>query len=123
MRWKNKKGEFMKILMLILKHVEYMDTIIHELAEAGVRGGTILDGTGMASSLADMDDLPIFGVLRHLIDNDDAKEKSKVMLFVLEDSEVIKARGIIKKIIGDINKPNTGIMFSIPVTDVEGFGE
>lgn len=112
----------MKILMLILKHVEDANTIIHELADAGVRGGTILDGTGMANALLDMEDLPMFGMLRHLLDSDE-KEKSKVMMFVLEDEEVVKARKIIRKIIGDLNKPNTGIMFSIPVEDVEGFGE
>lgn len=112
----------MKILMVILKHVEYTDRIIHQLAEAGVRGGTILDGTGMASALLDMDDLPIFGMLRHLLEEEE-REKSKVMMFVLENDEVIRARKIIKEVIGDLNKPNTGIMFSIPVEDVEGFGE
>lgn len=112
----------MKILMLILKHVEYTNTIIHELAEAGVRGGTTLEGTGMANALLDMEDLPMFGMLRHLLESGE-KEKSKVMMFVLEDAEVTRARAIIKKVIGDLNKPNTGIMFSIPVEDVEGFGE
>lgn len=112
----------MKALILILKHIEHTNTIIHQLAEAGVRGGTILDGTGMADALLDMEDLPIFGMLRHLLENED-KEKVHVMMFVLEDQETIKVRKIIKGIIGDFNKPNTGIMFSIPIEDVEGFGE
>lgn len=112
----------MKALVLILKHVEYTDEIIHNLAESGVRGGTILDGTGMASSLMDMEDLPIFGMLRHLINPED-KEPSKLMLFVLEDDQINKTQKIIREIIGGFNKPNTGIMFAIPITDVEGFGE
>lgn len=112
----------MKILMLILKQVEHTEEIIHKLAESGVRGGTILDATGMANSLLDMEDLPIFGMLRHMLDSGE-KEKSKVMMFVLEDKAVGDAKQVIKKIIGDFTKPNTGIMFSIPITDVEGFGE
>lgn len=112
----------MKILMLILKQVEYSETIIQQLAESGVRGGTILEGTGMANTLLDMEDLPVFGMLRHMLDSGE-KERSKVMMFVLENSKVDEARGIIRGIIGDFNAPNTGIMFAIPITDVEGCGE
>lgn len=112
----------MKALTLILKHIEYTDEIIHRLAEEGVRGGTIIDGTGMASSLINMEDLPIFGMLRHLIDNDD-KDPCKVMIFVLKDEEVANVKKVIKEVIGELNKPNSGIMFAMPITDVEGFGE
>ncbi len=108
--------------MLILKKVEHTEEIIHKLAESGVRGGTILEATGMANTLLDMEDLPIFGMLRHMLDSGE-KEKSKVMMFVLEDQAVGSAKEVIKNIIGDFTKPNTGIMFSIPITDVEGFGE
>ncbi len=112
----------MKALTLILKHVEYTDEIIHKLAEEGVKGGTILDGTGMASTLMNMEDLPIFGMLRHMIDSDD-KDPCKVMIFVLEDEEVDNIKKVIREIIGGFNKPNSGIMFAMPITDVEGFGE
>lgn len=108
--------------MLILKQVEHTEEIIQKLAESGVRGGTILEATGMANSLLDMEDLPIFGMLRHMLDSGE-KEKAKVMMFVLKDGEVNPAKQVIKQIIGDFSKPNTGIMFSIPITDVEGFGE
>lgn len=112
----------MKALTLILKHVEYTDEIIHKLAEEGVRGGTILDGTGMASSLMNMEDLPIFGMLRHIMHTGD-KDPCKVMIFVLQDENVDRIQKVIREIIGGLNKPNTGIMFAIPITDVEGFGE
>ena len=125
----NKLGDWrkvesvMKVLTLILKHVEYTDEIVQKLAESGVRGGTIVDGTGMASSLRHhMDELPIFGMLRHIIENDE-KDPVKVMIFVLEDHQVEQTKDIIKKITGELNKPNTGIMFAIPITDVEGLGE
>ena len=112
----------MKVLMLILKHVNLTNEIIQRLAESGVKGGTILDGTGMANALLNMEDLPMFGMLRHILEDGD-KEEAKVMMFVLSEDEETKAREVIREIIGDFNKPNTGIMFSIPITDVEGFGE
>jgi nitrogen regulatory protein PII len=114
--------ENMQLLMLILKKVELIDELIKKLAESGVKGGTILDGTGMAKTLVDMDDLPMFGMLRHILTDED-KERSKVLMFVLKDEQVMTTRETIKKVIGDLNVPNTGIMFSIPITYVEGLGE
>lgn len=112
----------MQLLILILKKVELTDQIMQELAKVGVTGGTILDGTGMAKSLADMDELPMFGMLRHLMEEGSANSKSKVLMFVLRDEEMIKARVAIKEAI-DFRDPNTGIIFSVPITYVEGLGE
>lgn len=112
----------MQLLVLILKKVELVEIIIKQLAESGVTGGTIVDGTGMASELANIEDLPIFGLLRNML-TDNQKETCKVMMFVLKDELVISTRSIIKDVIGDFSEPNTGIMFSIPTTFVEGLGE
>lgn len=112
----------MQLLVLILKKVELMEEIIKKLAEVGIKGGTILEGTGMAKELANMEDLPIFGLLRKILE-DEEKASSKVMLFVLKDEQVMTVRGTIKSVVGDFNVPNTGIMFSIPITYVEGLGE
>lgn len=112
----------MQLLILILKKYELMEELLKELANGGVKGATILDGTGMGEALVDMEDLPMFGILRSML-KDKEREMSKVMLFVLKDEQVIQTRNIIKTVIGDIAVPNTGIMFSIPITYVEGFGE
>jgi len=112
----------MQLLVLILKKIEFQAEIMKQLAEAGVKGGTVLEGTGMAKTLANLEDIPIVGMLRRVL-SDEENEICKVMMFVLKDKQVMPTRKIIKKIIGDFDAPNTGIMFSIPITDVEGFGE
>lgn len=112
----------MQLLILILKKVELMEELLKQLANGGVKGATILDGTGMAEALVNMEDLPMFGVLRRII-TDDEKEISKVMMLVLKDEQVVHTRNVIKTVIGDLKAPNTGIMFSIPLTYVEGLGE
>jgi hypothetical protein len=96
-----------------------MDDIIKQLAEAGVKGGTILDGTGMAKSLVNMEELPIFDMLKALL-ADEEKEACKVMLFVLKQDQVQDAKTAIKEVIGDLTAPNTGIMFTVPIDDIEG---
>lgn len=112
----------MQLLVLILKKVELLDPLLKELAAGGVRGGTIVEGTGMAEALVNMEDLPMFGVLRRIL-QDEEKEISKMLFFVCKDDEMIMTRDIIKRVIGDLKAPNTGIMFSIPITYVEGLGE
>lgn len=112
----------MQLLILILKKIELMEPLLKKLAESGVKGGTILEGTGMAKELVNMEDLPIFGMLRMLL-AEDIKANSKVMMFVLNEEGVLTARSAIKEVIGDLNVPNSGIMFSVPITYVEGLGE
>ncbi len=113
----------MQLLVLILKKVELMEELIKKLAESGVKGGTILDGTGMAKELVNMEELPIFGMLRMLLSDED-KSACKVMMLVFkEEAAAAAAKGAIKKVIGDLSIPNTGIMFSVPITYVEGLGE
>lgn len=110
----------MNLLTVIIKKAELVKEICKELAEQGVHGGTILDGAGMASVLETMDDLPIFGMLKSILADDD-EDTVKVMLFVMSDEEIDKARKIIRDVVG-LDEPNTGIMFAMPVSFVEGLG-
>lgn len=109
----------MNLLVLILKRADLVNEICRDLAEEGVHGGTILDGVGMASVIDKMDDLPLFGMLKTLLADDD--EGVKVMLFVMKDEELEQARQTIKNVVG-LDQPNTGIMFALPVSFVEGLG-
>jgi len=100
----------MNLLVVILKHEDLVSEICKELVEEGIHGGTIVDGTGMASVVEKMDDLPIFGMLRSILADDDDHEVVKMMFFVVDDEEMKKARKTINDVIG-LDKPNTGIMF------------
>lgn len=111
----------MNLLVVILKKAELVTEICKELAEEGVHGGTILDGTGMASVIEKMDDLPIFGMLKSILADDDDNEVVKVMMFVMSDEEMERSKKIIHDTVG-LDEPNTGIMFAMPVTFVEGLG-
>lgn len=111
----------MNLLVLILKKANLVNEICKELTEEGVHGGTILDGIGMASVIEKMDDLPIFSMIKTLLAEDDEGDTVKVMLFVMNDEELQIARKTIKKVVG-LDEPNTGIMFALPVTFVEGLG-
>ncbi len=111
----------MQLLTLILKKESLLDEILKNLAEEGVKGGTILDGKGMGEELVNMEDIPMFGMLRRVL-KDEEKESCKVALFVVQDEQVVTLRNTIKKTV-NLKEPNSGIMFVIPLTYVSGFEE
>ena len=107
----------MQLLILILKDIDKVEELLKQLAEQGIKGATTLDGHGMGEALADMDDMPMFGALRTLMAN---KQPSKVLLMVVKEEQLALISKIIKQVIGDLSKPNTGIMLSLPVQHCEG---
>ncbi|MBR5290428.1 MAG: hypothetical protein IKU28_05490 [Erysipelotrichaceae bacterium] len=111
----------MQVLFFILKQVELMNDILHALGEAGIKGGTILDAKGMGEALMNMEDIPMFGVLRSLLSNEE-KEDVKILMFVVQDNEVVPTASAIKKVV-DLSKPNTGILFSVPIYYCEGLNK
>ena len=111
----------MQLLTLILKSDRQLDEILRELAEEGVHGGTILDGHGMGEELVNMEDIPMFGMLRRVL-KDEETPTCKVVLFVLKDEQIVEARKTIKKIV-NLKEPNSGIMFEIPITYVSGLAD
>ena len=111
----------MQLLTVILKDATKVSSILRELAEEGVSGGTIIDGKGMGEAIADMSDLPMFGVLRSLF-ADEQETNCKVILFVMKDEQIVEARKTIKRIV-NLKEPNSGIMFEIPLTYVSGLSD
>ena len=109
----------MQLLILILKQVELIEQLLKELAENGIHGCTILDGHGMGESLANMEDMPLFGALRAMMATNN-RQPSKVLMMAVKDDEIIKTTEVIKSVVGDLSKPNTGIMLSVPVYYCEG---
>ena len=51
---------------------------------------------------------------------EDPRESSKTLFFILDKKDVEKARKVIDETLGGINNPNTGIMFGIDLTFVDG---
>ena len=44
-------------------------------------------------------------------------------MFILKDELLKEAEKVIENVIGDINKPGTGVMFTVPIDFAEGLGE
>lgn len=111
----------MQLLLIVLNRVEKLDEILEKLMQHGFTGATIINSTGMMKELAkNIENYPIFGTLRYLIDMD--RDENKTIFMVLKDEQVEKAKEIIRKVIGDLSKPDSAILFTLPILSAEGIG-
>lgn len=108
----------MKLLIFVLIKVDLLQTLLAKLANKGISGATILDSTGMGRELSESDEFTIFGSLRTIMSNNN--RTTKTLLFATEDDKVSVIANVIEEVVGKLDKPNTGILFTVPIDYVKG---
>ena len=109
----------LQVLFLVLNRTEFLEPLLVALLEHGINGATVLQSTGMMRVLGQNgDDAPMFGALRQLFDP--SRKDSKTVMMVLTEAQATQARALIQEITGGLNRPDTGILFAIPVLYAEG---
>lgn len=116
------RGIIVKLLIFILNKTEVLDRLLKELADEHLTGATVLNSLGMATQLANSNDetfSSIFGSLRNMLK--DAKKDNKTIMMVTKEENVARIEAVIDRVVGDIDLPNTGILFTVPVDYLRGF--
>lgn len=110
----------MQLLVLILTKTECMPRIVSGMVGAGLGDPTVIDCEGALNVIdsSNVEPPPIFGSLRYILGQ--SKRESKMMFAVLPDEKIDEAKKLIDKEVGGIKNPNTGIMFTLPISSVEG---
>ncbi len=111
----------MNVLFIVLNEIEFLDDILDSFVDIGVKGATIIDSQGMGSAITNSGrgNEQFFGAIRVFLDN--ARPYNKTIFTVIEDEETLsEAIKTVKGILGDINKPGVGMMFTIPVGNIYG---
>jgi nitrogen regulatory protein P-II 1 len=106
----------MKLLVLILNKVEKLEEVLEGFLEVGVTGATIIDSIGMGHVISE--EVPIFAGLRFMFAG--AKPHNKMIISVITDDKEDPVIKVLKKILGDLGQPGTGIVFTMPLDRVEG---
>jgi nitrogen regulatory protein P-II 1 len=106
----------MKLLILILNKVEKLEEVLEGFIEIGISGATVIDSVGMGHIISE--EVPIFAGLRFMFAG--AKPHNKTIFSVIKEEKEEPVVRLLEKILGDLNKPGTGILFTIPVDRVEG---
>lgn len=111
----------MQLLFIILKKTEMVDILMRELANAGVHGGTVLESTGMVKSLSTgPEGIPIINAISAMLNGTTPTANSTTILLALPEERLEIAKEVVHKTIGDLSKPNAGVMFALPITFSEG---
>lgn len=111
----------MQVVFIVLNKIECLDTILTEFGENGIKGATILESRGMARSLEGFTELNFMASLRMFLDPE--RQESKTIFTVIEDDQIKIVSEIVNKVTGGLDKDDTGIIFTLPVTYTEGIGE
>lgn len=106
----------MQLLVHITNHENTVNPIMVKLANAGLHGASVVDCEGMLKSLNEnsVDAPAIFGGLRQFVNP--GRQQNKMLLIVMKDEEIQTAIDIIHEVAGDMKLPNTGILFTLPIT-------
>ena len=111
----------MQVLFLVLNRLEKIDELLESFNDAGIRGATVVNSTGMAHTLANTheDDLTFASLRAFFVGN---REDNRTIFMVLSDEKVSLAKKVINDVF-DLSQPDTGILFGVPVSFVEGISE
>lgn len=108
-----------QLLVMVLDDPALLHRVLEAWTDAGVRGITALASTGVEG--ASGKDLPTFLGFCRLSRTD---QHSQYTLFAVTDAETIKrVVPATEAIVGDLNAPHTGILFTLPVGQAWGLAK
>ena len=107
----------MKLLVLILNKVEELERLLEQFERHNIRGATILHSCGMAMALESYMDGSFLGSLRAVMEPD--REENRTILMAIKEEKIDEVIKIIDDAI-DLDSPNTGVLFTLPIDLIRG---
>lgn len=108
----------MKLMVLILNRTDALDNLLEGMSAAGLGGATIIESSGLATTLSRLDSSFISSSIRAILSG--SEEDNRTILSVIRNDQLDIARKVIYNTVGDLSSPNTGILFTVPIDFVEG---
>ncbi len=108
----------MKLLIIVLNKTECLEKLLAEFGNHGISGATIIDSKGMMQVLNDHEEMMFIGSLRSLFNP--AHTENKTIFMVTKEDAVSEISSIVNEVTGGLSKPDTGIMFTLPIDYLEG---
>ncbi|HLF90793.1 MAG TPA: P-II family nitrogen regulator [Anaerolineales bacterium] len=112
----------MFLILFVLHNAEMLEELLDAWEDTGITGATILHSSGLGRVRQGhgwRDDLPLMPSLKSLFDHEEYF--SRTLFTVVENDEMVdKILAATEKTIGDLNRPDTGVLVVMPVTKVYG---
>lgn len=107
----------MKLIIIFLNKIEYLDDLLAAFLEIGVPGATVLDSVGMGHIVSH--DIPIFAGLRDFFAG--SSPTNKTILMVTQKDMIPKIDEALKDVTEYHQKTGVAKMITVPVDDLFGF--
>lgn len=108
----------MHVLFFVLDKTERLDDVLETFLECGIKGATVVNSTGMARILSRS--VPLFADLRSLFE-DDRKFNYTIFAVLEDEGKIDKLAELLTDVVGDLQEPGTGMLFTVPVGRIIGF--
>jgi hypothetical protein len=108
-------------LWLVLDNPALLNDVLEAWTDAGVRGVTILESTGVhrVRSRASAHDAPFMLGFSRLLRTDQVGHNT--LFAVVPNMEIVEHLvAATEEIVGDLSEPNTGVLFAVPVAAAWG---
>ncbi len=109
----------MKLALIFLNKIEYLEDLLSAFLEVGISGATIVDSVGMGHIISQH--IPIFAGLRDTFAG--SSPIQKIILVVVEEEMVSRINEILADICIDIDESRAYFMISLPIEDLFGFNK
>ena len=109
----------MQLIFIVLNKTECLKELLLEFHNAGIKGATVMETSGMARCLFEMEELRFLGSLNLLLNPE--HKYNKTIFMVAEDDMIKVVSEITNRVTGGLHLPDTGVMFATPVSYAEGF--
>jgi len=106
----------MFMVLLVLDNPDQLDAVLRAWDEAGIRGATIIESTGIHRHLRRL--IP----MRYIFQTQDTEEEGHLtLLAIVEDQAQVEAcLRATESVTGDLDGPQTGVFAAWPLTTVKG---
>ena len=110
------------MVIAVIDDLAQCPSILRAWEDAGVAGITILESTGLGRIRQGehlRDDLPLMPSLRNLMQT--REEHHRTMFTIVNDEEMVDLiYEATENVLGDLDQPNKGILFAVPVARAYG---
>lgn len=112
----------MYLILFVLNDPDQLNDVLCAWEDAGIQGITILPSTGLGRIRhkgALRDDLPLFPGVEDILNHE--QDLNRTLFSVVEDdAEVERIVAATQNVVGDLEKPNSGILIVLPVAKIYG---
>lgn len=106
----------MQLFIAIINDPDDVTEILDEFLEIGIKGATVIDSEGMGHLLAGR--IPLFSRFAEM--EQDHRHNKTIFAILHSDEYLQKAVKAVENVTGDLENPDSGVVFSLPINFCKG---